>query len=61
MGKISQKYFYPSVNTYTKIVDSQECPFSAVIAIRILCLPLTWNLKLNEIDRSIETIKAIVL
>ena len=35
-----RRYFYPSVNTYTKIVDYQPTPISEDISKRILCLPL---------------------
>lgn len=34
-----RRYFYPSVNTYTKILDYQNCPISEDISQRILCLP----------------------
>jgi len=56
-----RRYFYPSVNTYTKVVEYQECPVSEDIASRILCLPLYWNLKLNEIYNIIEIIKSNLL
>jgi dTDP-4-amino-4,6-dideoxygalactose transaminase len=39
-----RRYFYPSLNKLTKIVDYKECTVSEDIASRILCLPLYYNL-----------------
>lgn len=50
----ARRYFYPSVNTYTKVVSFQSCPISEDISKRILCLPLYWKLNLNEINKIIE-------
>ena len=52
-----RKYFYPSVNTYSKIVEYKNCPVSEDIAKRILCLPLYWKLRELDINRIIEFIK----
>jgi dTDP-4-amino-4,6-dideoxygalactose transaminase len=46
-----RRYFYPSVNTYTKVVAYQPCPVSEDIAKRIVCLPLYFSLPLEEIER----------
>jgi len=45
-----RRYFYPSVNTYTKILESMPCPVSENIAKRILCLPLYYTLEVKEIN-----------
>ena len=50
-----RRYFYPSLNTYTKIVDYSKCPVSEDISSRILCLPLYKNLSL-EVIRKITNI-----
>lgn len=52
-----RRYFYPSVNTYKKIVDYQSMPVSEDISKRIACLPLYWSLK----DEDIKCICKIVL
>ena len=52
-----RRYFYPSVNTYNKILEYQDCEISEDISKRILCLPLYFNLKTAEI----ETIISIIL
>ena len=39
-----RRYFYPSVNTSTSVVDYQKTPISEDIAKRILCLPFFWKL-----------------
>ncbi len=49
-----RRYFYPSVNTYTKIVKYTPMPVSEDIAKRILCLPLYLNLNENDIQRIIN-------
>ncbi len=46
-----RRYFYPSVNTYTKIYKYQNCPNSEDISKRILCLPLFYNLDINSIEK----------
>jgi len=46
-----RRYFYPSVNMYTKVVAYQPCPVSEDIAKRIVCLPLYFSLPLSEIER----------
>lgn len=56
-----RRYFYPSVNTYTKIVEYQECINSENIANRILCLPLYWKLSYDSIHTSIKTLKKILI
>ncbi|TIH18050.1 DegT/DnrJ/EryC1/StrS family aminotransferase [Marinifilum sp. JC120] len=52
-----RRYFYPSVNTFSKIVDYQPAPISEDISPRILALPLFWELE-SEI---IEQISSVVL
>jgi dTDP-4-amino-4,6-dideoxygalactose transaminase len=51
-----RRYFYPSVNTYTKIVDYQPTPISEDISKRILCLPLYWNLQKEDIHKILNII-----
>lgn len=50
-GVFPRRYFFPSVNTYTKIVSYQACPVSEDIAPRILCLPLYYSLKIEDVKR----------
>ncbi len=52
-----RRYFYPSINTYTKIIHYQECPISEDISKRILCLPLYWELDFGYIKFIIDNIK----
>jgi len=51
-----RRYFYPSVNTYTKILNYQATPNSEDVSKRILCLPLYWGLKMKEVDKIIKVI-----
>jgi dTDP-4-amino-4,6-dideoxygalactose transaminase len=46
-----RRYFYPSVNTFNKVVSYKPCPVSEYIALRILCLPLYLELTINEIEK----------
>ncbi|MFW5700185.1 MAG: DegT/DnrJ/EryC1/StrS family aminotransferase [Cyclobacteriaceae bacterium] len=51
-----RRYFYPSVNTFTNILDFQECPVSEDISKRILCLPLYLSLVNDEMNKIIKII-----
>ena len=51
-----RRYFYPSVNMYKKIISYQPAKISEDVSGRILCLPLYWGLKMDEIDKIIEEI-----
>jgi dTDP-4-amino-4,6-dideoxygalactose transaminase len=51
-----RRYFAPSVNTYTKIIDYQKCPISEDISHRILCLPLYWRLEDQELQYIVQLI-----
>ena len=55
-----RRYFYPSVNTYEKIVEYRACPISEDISKRILCLPLFFSLPEEEIERIIALIRETV-
>jgi len=49
-----RRYFYPSLNTFSKVVDYAYTPISEDISNRILCLPLYWELSYSDIDRVIK-------
>ena len=51
-----RRYFYPAVNTLNNIVVYDEMPIAENIAKRILCLPLYWNLKEDEMKLIIDII-----
>jgi dTDP-4-amino-4,6-dideoxygalactose transaminase len=53
----ARRYFYPSVNTLTKIVSYEPMPISESVASRIICLPLYFILSPTEI----ESICSIIL
>jgi dTDP-4-amino-4,6-dideoxygalactose transaminase len=52
-----RRYFYPSLNTYVKVVNYVKMPNSEDISKRILCLPLYWKLDYVSIDKIIRIIK----
>lgn len=52
-----RRYFYPSVNTFTKLVPYTPMPVSEDIASCILCLPLYFTLEMEDIQRIITIIK----
>ena len=56
-----RRYFYPSVNSYTNIVEYKATPVSEDIAKRILCLPLYWKLSLKDLETILLRIKKILL
>jgi len=53
----ARRYFYPSVNTYTQILDYEKCPIAEDISKRILCLPLYLNLKEESISKIAQTVR----
>lgn len=55
-----RRYFYPSVNTYTKILPYQPCLISEDISSRILCLPLYKALKDEDIEKICSSIAEVL-
>lgn len=53
----ARRYFYPSLNTYAKVVYYVEMLNSEDLSKRILCLPLYWKLDYVIIDNIIKIIK----
>ena len=51
-----RRYFWPSVNTFTKLVPYVSMPVSEDIASRILCLPLYYALSEEDLQRIIDII-----
>ena len=51
-----RRYFYPSVNTFNKILKETSLPISEEISRKILCLPLFKELSIDDIDRIISII-----
>ncbi len=49
-----RRYFYPSINTFNRLVPYTPMPVSEDIARRILCLPLYFTLSEEDIKRIIE-------
>jgi dTDP-4-amino-4,6-dideoxygalactose transaminase len=54
-----RRYFYPSVNSLTKIVDHVPMPISEDVAKRILCLPLYWGLASEQAAEVLACIMSI--
>ncbi|UOE41520.1 DegT/DnrJ/EryC1/StrS family aminotransferase [Chryseobacterium suipulveris] len=46
----TRRYFYPSLATSLPYVQPQELPVTGDIAQRVLCLPLYYDLTLEEVD-----------
>ena len=55
-----RRYFFPSVNTFKKIVKYKKVPKSENVSKRILCLPLYFQLSLNDIKRIAEIINSSI-
>lgn len=51
-----RRYFYPSINTFKNIVESEKIEISEKVANHILCLPLFYDLSFNMIDKIISVI-----
>lgn len=54
-----RRYFYPSVNTFTRLVPYVSMPISEDVARRILCLPLYYTLSEQDVERIIKIVKAL--
>lgn len=56
-----RRYFYPSVNTFSKLVPYVPMPISEDIAQRVLCLPLHVRMTMDDVemiaDAVLQTIK----
>lgn len=52
-----RRYFYPSLNTLDFLHHKTHCPISENISKRIICLPLYHDLKSDEQEKIISTIK----
>lgn len=56
-----RRYFYPSLNTFDKIVAHVDMPVSDDISKRILCLPLYYTLTKEDVERianiTLQTLK----
>lgn len=55
-GVYPRRYFYPSLNTLSHIVEGVSMPISENISQRILCLPLYKNLTNEEVSSIIKII-----
>lgn len=51
-----RRYFFPSVNTFTKLVPYVQMPKSEDIASRILCLPLHVRMTMQDVEEIAEMI-----
>ena len=57
-GIFPRRYFYPSLNTIEYVNSKDICEFSESISTRILCLPLSFDLKELDIDQICNFINA---
>ncbi|MCB0732346.1 MAG: DegT/DnrJ/EryC1/StrS family aminotransferase, partial [Ignavibacteriae bacterium] len=57
-----RRYFYPSLDQLPYLPDScnKKMPISIDIASRVLCLPLYYDLKIDEIDLISDIVKKII-
>lgn len=46
-----RRYFYPALNTVKFLAENDRFPVAENLASRILCLPLYYNLSINEIEK----------
>ncbi|TKB53966.1 DegT/DnrJ/EryC1/StrS family aminotransferase [Ferrimonas aestuarii] len=53
-----RRYFYPSLNTFEKVVSKQAAPVSESLSKRILCLPLYKGLQVSDIQTICQIVKA---
>ena len=53
----TRRYFYPSLNKLPYIGATQDCPVSEDIAVRVLSLPLFYDLPQQDVERICRIIK----
>ena len=59
---VARRYFWPSVNTYKSVCpDAARCPISEIVANRIMCLPLYYNLSQESINAIAENVKEVLV
>lgn len=44
-----RRYFYPSLHTLS-FVDKYDCPVSSCVSSRVICLPMHYNLSIEEVN-----------
>jgi len=55
-----RRYFYPSLNTLPYVKGKKSCPVSEDTAVRILCLPLFYELTVSEVELICGLIKEML-
>lgn len=55
-----RRYFYPSVNTFTKLLPYTPMPVSEDIARKILCLPLYYTLTMEDMERIMKIVNSTI-
>ena len=55
-----RRYFYPSVNTFTKLVPYVPMPLSEDVAKRILCLPLHFGMTMEDVEMIAEKVITVL-
>jgi dTDP-4-amino-4,6-dideoxygalactose transaminase len=51
-----RRYFFPTVNQFSHIVEYTPCPVAENITQRILCLPLYWKLNVQNVSNIYQII-----
>jgi dTDP-4-amino-4,6-dideoxygalactose transaminase len=59
-GIYPRRYFYPSVNTFEQIVAHDVMPISEDISKRVLCLPLYYDLKHDDVKNIAKIVLTIL-
>ena len=56
----TRRYFFPSLNNLPYLVHKNHCPVSEDIALRVLCLPLYYNIDAKDVERISQLINTIL-
>lgn len=51
-----RRYFYPSLNTLGYLKSTNSCPVSEDISRRVLCLPLYYDLEIEQVEKVAKAI-----
>jgi dTDP-4-amino-4,6-dideoxygalactose transaminase len=56
----ARRYFYPSLNTLPFLEGAEACPISEDIAVRVLCLPLYYDITRPEVEKICRVVNSVL-
>lgn len=60
-GINTRRYFYPSLNKLSYLIEKNDCPVSESVSSRVLCLPLYYEMNVLDIERICKIVNSCLL